>query len=137
MLWENEDIKNIIGGKTSDGVSLLKLFFIDYQKLFNEKKLCASCNNLIVSYHKKYKNKKMEIENTCQFRLKLKYNGIALKFGSATYVNNGNITNEYAKILLDSFGAKIFEKMPTVSQTESIVKPATTPRTKANRNKKR
>lgn len=57
------------------------------------------------------------MENTSEYRLKEKYNGLSLKFGSSVMVHNGNITNEYAKELLKRFSAEtIFDKFPKVEQ---------------------
>ena len=81
----------------------------------------------------------MEKSNTCEYKLHEKYNNIPLGFGSSVYVNNGNITNEYAEILLKNRGASLFASVPTTKEVEkiTIVEPANEPRTKGTRKKKR
>ena len=115
--WELYNLENIVGGKTSDNISFLKLFLLDYQKLFSTK-VNPSCNRCLQNYLHNYKQKifKMENPNTSQYRLKPKYNNIALRAFGEGYnvnINNNNITDETAIILLERFNAeKIFEKFP-------------------------
>ena len=115
--WENLNINYIIGGKTPDGVALLKLFLTDYQNLFSTK-VNPSCSKCLQNYLSNYKNKiyTMENPNTSNYRLKPKYNNIALRAFGEGYnvnINNNNITDETALILLERFPAeKIFEKFP-------------------------
>lgn len=53
------------------------------------------------------------MENTCKYKLKAKYNGLPLAFGSQVYVTNNNITDEYAEKLLERYEADvIFDKYP-------------------------
>lgn len=119
--WEDYSLESIIGGKSSDGVSFLKLFLIDYSKLFHTTTLNAGCQKCIKDYLTNYKNKinKMENPNTSQYRLKQKYNNIPLEFGSNIFVNNNNITDEYAQTLLMRYSAeKIFDVYPTIEVVE-------------------
>jgi hypothetical protein len=124
--WEDYSLESIIGGKSSDGVSFLKLFLIDYSKLFHTTTLNAGCQKCIKDYLTNYKNKinKMENPNTSQYRLKQKYNNIPLEFGSNISVNNNNITDEYAKTLLLRYSVeKVFDVYPTtevVAETNEI-----------------
>ena len=47
--------------------------------------------------------------------IKQKYNNIPLEFGSNIFVNNNNITDEYAEKLLERYNAeKIFDVYPTI-----------------------
>lgn len=115
--WELYNLENIIGGKTADNIPLLKLFLQDYSKLFHTSTLNASCQKCLQDYLNNYKNKinKMENPNTSQYRLKQKYNNIPLEFGSNIFVNNNNITDEYAEKLLERYNAeKIFDVYPTI-----------------------
>lgn len=115
--WEDYNLENIIGGKTADNIPLLKLFLQDYSKLFHTSTLNASCQKCLNDYLTNYKNKinKMENPNTSQYRLKQKYNNIPLEFGSNIFVNNNNITDEYAEKLLERYNAeKIFDVYPTI-----------------------
>ena len=138
--------EQIIGSKTPDGIRYLQLFLKDYTELLNVQNVCASCNNAIAEYHKKYISKIMENNNDCQYRLLEKYNGIQLDTSCSTFVNNGNITDEYGAILFKNRGGAIFSKMPTknieviaeviTAEKETIVEPAQV-KTKHTRNKKR
>jgi len=133
--WENETIENIIGGKSSDNISLLKLFLTDYSKKFNKTSLNASCWNCIRDYHKEWINSIKEMENTCKYRLYKKFEGISLGFGSSVCVNNANITDELAQELIKNRGTHLFASLPT--QEETIVEPTTdAPQLKKQRRKK-
>ena len=144
--WLEMTTEQIIGGKSPDGVRYLQLFLKDYTSLFNVQNVCANCNNAIAEYHKKYISKVMEKDNTCQYRLLEKYNGIQLDTSCSTFINNGNITDEYGDILFKNRGGAIFSKMPTqkivvtdakiVNNEKTIVEP-TKVKTKHSRNKKR
>jgi len=74
----------------------------------------------------------MENPNTSQYKLKEKYNNIPLEFGSNIFVNNTNITDEYAKKLLERYDTeKIFDVYPTteidvVEETTNETTEATT-----------
>lgn len=120
--WELYNLENIIGGKTTDNIPLLKLFLQDYSKLFHTTTLNVSCQKCLQDYLTNYKNKinKMENPNTSNYRLKQKYNNIPLEFGSNIFVNNNNITDEYAEKLLERYDAeKIFDVYP--QPTENVV----------------
>ena len=126
--WEQYKIEDIVGGVTPDGVRFLKLFLIDYTSIFSEV-VNPSCSKCLNTYLQKYKSKIFEMENNSQYRLKEKYNGISLNFGSSIMVNNSNLTNEYALELLERFEAEtIFDKFPkeqpktTVETTETVSK---------------
>jgi hypothetical protein len=112
--WEDFKIEDIVGGVAPDGVRFLKLFLTDYTALFSEV-VNPGCNKCLANYLQKYKSKIFEMENNSQYRLKEKYNGLSLSFGSSIMVHNGNITNEYAEELLQRFSAEtIFDVFPVV-----------------------
>ena len=125
--WETYNLEYIVGGKTSDNVPLLKLFLQDYSKLFHTTTLNASCSKCLQDYLNNYKQKinKMENPNTSQYRLKLKYNNIPLRNigeGYNVMVNNNNITDAYAEILLERYSAeKIFDVYPILEEKEKVV----------------
>lgn len=127
--WEEYSIDNIIGGKSSDGVSLLKLFLQDYSKLFHTTTtLNAGCQKCLQDYLTNYKNKinKMENPNASNYRLKQKYQNIPLEFGSNVFVNNNNITDEYAEKLLERYNAeKIFDVYPQPTEKTEVVEETT------------
>jgi len=122
--WESYSIEYIIGGKDADNVPLLKLFLQDYTELFSTK-VNAGCFKCLKNYHDNYKQKlyKMENQNTCQYKLKPKYQNIPLEFGSNVFINNKNITDEYAVKLLERYkdADKIFEVYPQTETTNEVV----------------
>lgn len=143
--WENLRVSTIISGKTADGTSLLKLFLIDYTKLFKVK-VNPSCPKCINNYHTNYKLKLHEMDNNCDYKLKKMYAGIPLQFGSSTFLTNTNLTNELAEILIANRKSKkpnfkasdIFEKYP-VEQVEvkEVEVVQAKPKKKRNTRKKR
>ena len=118
--WEDYDIEKIIGGVALDGTRLLKLFLIDYTTMFDEV-VNPSCSKCMGNYLSKFKLKIYEMQNNSQYRLKEKYNGIPLNFGSAILVNNSNLTDEYALELLKRFDKEtVFDKFPKEKLTQVI-----------------
>ena len=64
----------------------------------------------------------MDNANKSQYRLKEKYNNISLEFGSNVFVNNLNLTDEYAEILLKLHKKEdLFEVYPTDKIIEKTV----------------
>ncbi|MDV7399001.1 hypothetical protein RZS08_46765, partial [Arthrospira platensis SPKY1] len=103
---------DIISGQNADGVSFLKLFLIDYSREFSEFNLCASCENKLVNYHAKWCKRFKIMGRKCDYRLKLKYEGIQLEFGSTVFVTNENLTNEIGAKLLKEKGEHLFDLIP-------------------------
>lgn len=131
--WEGYDIGQIIGGVSPDGTRFLKLFLQDYTALFSEV-VNPSCSKCLNNYLQKYKSKKFEMQNTSQYRLKEKYNGLPLNFGSAVLVNNSNLTDEYALELLQRFEAEtIFDVFPIVEIQNTVEPTATVSKSKRKR----
>jgi len=122
--WEEYSIEYIISAKDADNVPLLKLFLQDYTKLFSTQ-VNAGCFKCLNQYLVNYKQKiyKMENQNTCQYKLKPKYQNIPLEFGSNVFINNNNITDEYAEKLLERYkdAEKIFEVYPQTETTVEVV----------------
>jgi hypothetical protein len=118
--WEEYNIDHIVGGKNSDNVALLKIFLTDYTKIFSTK-VNPSCNKCMITYHNNYKQKiyKMENPKNTEYKLKLKYQNIPLRNEGKGYnvmVNNDNLTDEFAEILLERYSKeKIFESYPIIS----------------------
>lgn len=116
MQWELYNIEYIISKKDANGVSLLGLFLKDYSKLFNTQNINASCVKCLKKYHSNYIKKvtKMQDQNKSNYKLKEKYQNIPLVFGSNIFVNNDNITDEYAIKLLERYKdcSKIFSEYP-------------------------
>lgn len=108
--WLDYKIENIVGGKSADGVSLLELFLKDYAKEFNITTLNASCKKCLNTYLQNYKSKMMIMDSNCKYILHKKREGIQLEFGSNIFVNNNNITEEYANKLISKFKTVLGDK---------------------------
>lgn len=118
--WEEYNITYIVGGKTNDNVRLLQLFLIDYKKEFNVTSVNPSCSKCLKGYLEQFKKKYTTMEKTqSQYRLKKRYQNIPLRNDGEGYnvmVNNNNLTDEYAEILLERYPKeKIFELFPDES----------------------
>lgn len=114
--WVNYNISDIISGKDTNGVRLLELFLKDYKKEFNVNVVNASCQRCLQDYLNKYKQKKQINIMASQYKLKKKYENIPLTYEGEGYnvmVNNNNITDDYARILLKRYPVeKIFDEYP-------------------------
>ncbi len=144
--WLDYKIENIIGGKSADGVSLLQLFLKDYAKEFNITTLNASCKKCVNGYLQNYKSKFMKMDSNCKYILHKKREGIQLGFGSNIFVNNNNITEEYAIKLISKFKAikgnefsmdYLFSKYPKeeIKQVNEEEKTVVKPRRKRKKTK--
>ena len=101
--WHKIDIGQIIGGVAPDGSPLLKHFLIDYKKEFSVQVVNASCHKCINEYRHEFVKKYGDMENTSQYRLHKKREGLQLEFGSSIFVTNKNITDDYAEKLIKRF----------------------------------
>lgn len=136
--WHKMDVESIIGGTTSDNVSLLKLFLIDYKLEFFVETVNASCTKCIVSYHKEFIKKYRKMENQSQYLLHKKREGLQLEFGGSLLITNENITDRYAEKLIKRFKElnkdfkieDLFEIYPTEVKENTEVKKATTVKAK-------
>lgn len=129
MNWNEYNLSTIISGTTNDGTKLLKLFLKDVVKKLNINQPNASCNKCLQDYYNQLtagaKKKEMESKN---YILHKKREGIALEFGSQIIVTNDNLTDEYAKILIERFKkinkdftpSVLFEKYPTEERKEEV-----------------
>lgn len=133
MKWHEIDTGTIISGKDADGVPYLKLFLKDYKQEFNVDTVNAACQKCIKTYHNKFIKKYRSMDNKCKYVLHKKREGLQLKFGSSIFVNNKNITDDYAKQLIKRFKdvipnfelSYLFDKYPVeeVKVTTEEVKP--------------
>lgn len=121
MDWHKLDIGAIVSGTYPNGAPYLIEFLKDYKKEFNVEIVNPSCERCIKSYHNQFIKKYEAMNNNSQYRLHKKREGLQLKFGSSTFVNNNNITDEYAEQLIKRFKAvkkdfqlsDLFDKYPT------------------------
>jgi hypothetical protein len=122
--FECLDTNAILSSSTPDGVRYLELFLKEYSITTGETNLNAGCRKCIANYlitYQKIKGK-MDNANKSQYRLKEKYNNISLEFGSNVFVNNLNLTDEYAEILLKLHKKEdLFEVYPTDKIIEKTV----------------
>ena len=117
--WEEFSIDQIMREKDANGNRYLQLFLIDYSQKFDIQlgDLNAGCPNCIADYYKKFNTKIMK--NSCKdYKLKAKYEGIQLEFGSSFHVTNANLTDEIAKSLLKNHpaGENLFEKFVSLEE---------------------
>lgn len=111
------DAGTVTTGVTSDGVRYLELFMQAYSKEFGEK-VNPGCNKCISDYLIKYKKRMKKSDNICGYVLHEKYENMPLEFGSQIFVNNENITDEYAKTLLSHpNGERYFSQIPEVIES--------------------
>lgn len=101
--WHEMSLELIIGGKTADNISYLKLFLLDYKQEFSVDTVNASCQKCLYAYHKEFINKQKKMENTSKYQLHKKREGIQLEFGGSIFVTNENITDRYAEKLTKRF----------------------------------
>ena len=117
MRWELMELSDIVNGKTVDGVSFLKLFLKDYSELTSIQNLCVTCNNQMQSYLTNYKYLKLP-KMKSNYKLFQRFENLPLRNVGEGYninVNNQNLTDEYAVILMERYDpVLIFEKFPRV-----------------------
>lgn len=101
--WTKIDTNTIIGGVAPDGSMYLKSFLIDYKTEFSVEVVNASCPKCIKDYHSEFIKKYGNMENKSQYRLHPKREGLQLGFGSSIFVNNKNITDDYAEKLIKKY----------------------------------
>lgn len=110
------DVATLTRSVTGGGVRYLELFLQEYTSIFSGP-VNPSCPACLTTYLTKYKNHFNAMANTCTYRLHAKYENIPLQFGSAILVNNANITNEYAAILLQQpNGERFFAVIPSAEE---------------------
>lgn len=101
--WHKMNIDVIVGGVAPDGASYLKSFLLDYKQEFNVEIVNPNCRKCLRDYQSKFIKKYGNMENTSKYRLHKKREGLQLEFGSSIFVNNKNITDEYAEKLIKRF----------------------------------
>jgi len=129
MQWHTMKIETIIGGKTADNISYLKLFLIDYKNEFHVENVNASCQKCISSYHTEFIKKYSKMENVSKYKLLPKREGLQLEFGSSIFVSNRNLTDEYAETLTARFKevkkdfkmSDLFEIYPETTVKKEII----------------
>ena len=113
--FEFLDADAVLSKVTPNGVRYLEIFLNEYEELTGEKDINAGCNRCIANYLTTFKTIKFKMKNInkSKYVLKEKYNNIPLEFGSNIFVNNQNLTDKYAKKLLEVYSKdQIFEEYP-------------------------
>jgi hypothetical protein len=111
------DLNTVAHDKTGGGVRYLEFFLKEYTAIFKET-VNPGCNRCLNKYLTKYKKHFKQMGNKCKYRLHARYENIPLEFGSPILVNNANITDEYAKVLLQKpNGSRYFDVMPEPKPT--------------------
>ncbi len=119
--FTNMDIATLTHSVTGKGVRYLELFLKEYTLLFKGP-VNPACTACLKKYLTQYQNHFKAMANTSHYRLHAKYENIPLQFGSPILVNNANITNEYAQILLQRPGGeRLFAKMPATGEDGAIL----------------
>ena len=101
----------IVGGVNPDGSKMLDTFLKTYSRetgvpLSN---LNPSCRNCLTSYYNELLKKNRKMSKQSDYKLKNKFNGLPLAFGSPVLVTNANITNDYAETIISRY-LDIYEK---------------------------
>ncbi|WP_116790150.1 hypothetical protein [Flavobacterium psychrotrophum] len=112
MDFTTMDIATLTHNVTGEGVRYLELFLREYTAIFPGpvNPACPLCLN---QYLTKYKDHYRALAKKCAYRLHPEFENIPLQFGSPVLVNNDNINNAYARVLLSHpNGARYFSQLP-------------------------
>lgn len=113
--WKKYTAVEVQTGKDLNGNRLISSFARDYKSIFNQE-ICPSCKDFSDKFQKFLKKIESMEENkkNSVFLLKKMYENIPLKFGSGIFVNNKNITDEYATHLIKTHprGRMLFDFIP-------------------------
>ncbi|KGO85714.1 hypothetical protein Q765_14935 [Flavobacterium rivuli WB 3.3-2 = DSM 21788] len=113
MDFTTMDIATLTHSVTGKGVPYLEVFLKEYTSLFGGP-VNPACPKCLTAYLTNYQNHFNAMQNTCDYKLHKKFENIPLQFGSPILVNNSNITNEYAEILLQQpNGLRFFAEIPS------------------------
>lgn len=113
--WLDFDKKTIFEGKDEKGNRYLSQFLRDYKQVFPKAEINAGCGKCLEDYYTKLINHQAMKKGkpTHGYKLKAKFEGIPLHFGSQVLVTNANLTEAYAKELLKrKNGKNLFSKIP-------------------------
>ncbi len=110
--WTKYKAEEVRSGSDQNGSRLFPQFAQDYHKVF-QTDVCPNCKDFPVKFQNFLIKIKMSQEES-NFKLKEKYDGLPLEFGSQVYVTNANITNENALKLLKNHpkGKDLFQTLP-------------------------
>ena len=143
--WHKMNIDVIVGGVAPDGASYLKSFLLDYKQEFHVEVVNPNCKKCLRDYQNEFIKKYGNMENTSQYRLHKKREGLQLEFGSSIFVNNKNITDKYAEKLIERYKKLIpdfsldylFDKYPVIEEKEIVIEETTIEKVEKKPRKKR
>lgn len=143
--WHKINIDVIVGGVAPDGASYLKSFLLDYKQEFHVEVVNPNCKKCLRDYQNEFIKKYGNMENTSQYRLHKKREGLQLEFGSSIFVNNKNITDKYAEKLIERYKKLIpdfsldylFDKYPVIEEKEIVIEENTIEKVEKKPRKKR
>lgn len=143
--WHKMNIDVIVGGVAPDGASYLKSFLLDYKQEFHVEVVNPNCRKCLRDYQNEFIKKYGNMENTSQYRLHKKREGLQLEFGSSIFVNNKNITDKYAEKLIERYKKLIpdfsldylFDKYPVIEEKEIEIEETTIEKVEKKPRKKR
>lgn len=115
--WVEIDMDVIFDGNDEDGNRYRTQFLKDYRDIFQPEEINAGCRRCLKDYYFKlikFQETMSKDKKKSGYVLKLKYQGIPLKFGSRIFVTNANMTDKIGKELLKNHprGAMLFDKIP-------------------------
>ncbi|SOC79821.1 hypothetical protein SAMN06296241_1358 [Salinimicrobium sediminis] len=117
MDWREIDKAAIFTGKDENGNRYLSQFLKDYKDTFHPDMINAGCSKCLEDYYQKFikhLSTMSKKDTNSGYKLRAKYNGIPLEFGSPVQVSNANLTDELAQKLLKNHpaGEDLFETIP-------------------------
>jgi hypothetical protein len=124
--WLDKTAEQIKTGTDEKGTRLVLAFQSDYKKIFGQGAECCHTCPSFTAKVQKYKQtitKMKEVDNS-GFKLKAKYEGIQVPFGSKP-VSNVNLTDAKAKEIIKNHpkGVELFDKLPEGFEVESENEP--------------
>ncbi|UAB85684.1 Rho termination factor N-terminal domain-containing protein [Zunongwangia sp. SCSIO 43204] len=123
MDWLSLDKETIFRGKDDHGNRYLSQFLRDYKQTFNPKEINAGCDRCLEDYYRKL-TKHLQIMGAKKpnsgYKLKEKYDGIPLSFGSREFAFNATLTDKQAEQLIKNHkkGKDLFDTIPDKTKKE-------------------
>lgn len=115
--WTQIDKVVIFEGNDENGNRYLNQFLKDYAEIFGSKNINAGCSRCLNDYWERFTKhfSTMSKVKNSGYKLKPKFEGIALEFGSQIHVTNANLSDEYAEKLIKNhkIGEQLFEEFPS------------------------
>ena len=132
--WRKIDKTAIFKGNDENGNRYLSQFLKEYQETFHPDLINAGCERCLEDYYRntiKHLSTMSKSKNS-GYKLKAKYEGIQLEFGSRVHVFNSSLTDEIAEKLIKKHpaGKDLFETVPEQKKPEAPKKKKLTDHTR-------